>query len=81
MDDIVCTIQETWDADADARLSAQCVYERLVAFATNFNSWKDSCFPSMEPDGREVRGQIMMIPIIGSERKQAPFLFNQQKFV
>ena len=55
MDDIVYTIQETWDADADARLSAQCVYERLATFASKFDSLsKDSGFSPTEFDATEV---------------------------
>ena len=36
MDDIVTTIQESWDGDVDARLSSQCIYERLATFAKKF---------------------------------------------
>ena len=55
MDDIVNTIQETWDCDVDARLSSQCVCERLAAFASKFESSKerDSGF-SAEYDTAEV---------------------------
>ena len=49
------TIQETWDCDVDARLSSQCVCERLAAFASKFESSKerDSGF-SAEYDTAEV---------------------------
>ena len=56
MDDIVNTIQETWDGDVDARLSSQCVYERLATFASKFESTKDSGFSPSEFDTAEVSG-------------------------
>ena len=56
MDSIVNTIQETWDGDIDARLSSQCVYERLATFASNHESTKDSGFSPSEFDSAEVSG-------------------------
>ena len=59
MDDIVNTIQETWDGDVDARLSSQCVCERLTTFASKFESTKekDSGFSPSEFDTAEVSSQ------------------------
>ena len=57
MDDIVNTIHETWDCDVEARLSSQCVYERLVTFASKFESSteeRDSGFSTSEHDTTEV---------------------------
>lgn len=58
MDIIVNTIQETWDSDVDARLSSQCVYERLATFAREFESTKDSDFSPLEFDTTEVSGWV-----------------------
>ena len=50
MEDIVNTIQESWDKYADARLSTQCVYERLSSFVNRFESLsKDSGFGPQHP--------------------------------
>ena len=54
MDTIVNTIQETWDGDVDARLSSQCVYERLATFAREFESTKDLDFSPSELDTTEM---------------------------
>lgn len=50
------TIQETWDGDVDARLSSQCVCERLATFASKFGTIKDkdSGFSPSEFDTAEV---------------------------
>ena len=58
MDSIVNTIQETWDGDIDARLSSQCVYERLSTFASNYESTKDSGYTPSEFDTAEVSGWV-----------------------
>ena len=44
------TIQESWDVDAEARLTAHCLYERLVMFTNQFESSKDSGFFPSEAD-------------------------------
>ena len=58
MDIIVNTIQEMWDGDADARVSSQCVYERLATFASEFESTQDSDFSPLEFDATEVSGWV-----------------------
>ena len=49
LQDIVNTIQESWDADSEARLSAHCIYMRLVTFTTKYYE-SDSGFPPSEVD-------------------------------
>ena len=42
---LVCqTVEECWDQDAEARLTAECVYERLSQFfGYSYNSAPEHC--------------------------------------
>ena len=59
LQDIVNTIQESWDVDAEARLTAHCIYERLAMFKNKFESSKDSGFFPSEVDAAEVSSRCL----------------------